>query len=168
MAVEIERRFMVTADGWRRHVVQSSRLSQGYLSSAYERVVRVRLIDDEHGCLTVKGARVADRRPEFEYRIPAEDARFMLRHLCVQPLIEKRRNQLDLAPGSWTVDEFAGDNSGLVLAEVEGPFATCLGRLPDWIGMEVTEDDRYANSSLLAAPYGSWGNGHDAGLRRPG
>src|SRR5947208_7991511 len=121
MAVEIERKFLVAGDEWEKRTVRSRSLVQGYLSAAVACVVRVRLVDGDTGFLTVKGRRVVDRRPEFEYPIPPDDARFMLRHLCTPPLIEKVRHELDLSPGMWTVDVFGGANAGLVLAEIELP-----------------------------------------------
>ena len=92
MAVEIERKYLPRDDRWRAHIARSESFRQGYLSVDPPRTVRVRLIDDRRGFLTVKGSRVGDRRPEFEYDIPAEDARFMLDHLCRKPLIEKIRH----------------------------------------------------------------------------
>jgi adenylate cyclase len=159
MALEIERKFLVTGDAWGSRAVRTRRLVQGYLSTAFECVVRVRLVDDEAAFLTVKGARVVDRRPEFEYRIPPDDARFMLRHLCAPPLVEKVRYELDLAPGAWTVDVFGGANAGLVLAEIELPDDASVPDLPSWLGTEVTQDNRYANSELHEHPYTTWAAG---------
>ncbi|MBT8227796.1 MAG: CYTH domain-containing protein [Dactylosporangium sp.] len=156
MAVEIERKFLLRDDGWRAHIVSSRALRQGYLSVDPPRTVRVRLVDDHQAFLTIKGSRVADRRPEFEYGVPAADARFMLDHLCRRPLIEKVRHHLDLESADWTVDEFSGDNAGLVLAEAELPEGRVLGQLPGWIGQDVTADDRYANAALQVTPFAEW------------
>lgn len=153
MAVEIEHKFLVEGDEWRARIVRSTSLRQGYLSVDPPRTVRVRLVDDDRGYLTVKGTRVGDRRPEFEYDIPADDARSMLDHLCRRPLIEKVRHHLDLQPGDWTVDEFSGANAGLVLAEAELPEGVPLGELPGWVTADVTEDDRYSNAALQVTPY---------------
>lgn len=156
MPVEIERKYLVRDDGWRAEVTGSSSLRQGYLSTAPERTVRVRLVDGRTGYLTIKGKRVGDARPEYEYEIPADDAAFLLDHLCLRPLIEKERHRLGRTPGDWTVDVFTGDNEGLVLAEVELPGGIAAPPAPDWAGTDVTEDDRYANSYLQDHPYRSW------------
>ena len=155
MGVEIEHKFLVASDGWREHIARSQTLRQGYLSVDPGRTVRVRLIDSAQGFITIKGKRSGNRRAEFEYAIPAEDAAELL-ELCLRPLIEKTRHHLALGPGEWTVDEFTGDNDGLVLAEIElGPDES-LGAPPSWLGQDVTEDDRYANANLQVHPYTSW------------
>lgn len=156
VGIEIERKFLVADDAWRDEVVRSEELWQGYLSQTTERVVRVRMIDDLDAFLAVKGQRVGDRRPEFEYRIPPGDATFMLAHLCAQPLIGKVRHHLSRSPGEWIVDEFLLDNSGLVLAEAEYADSSEITDLPNWTAREVTRDDRYANSRLQANPYCRW------------
>ena len=156
MAVEIEHKFLASDDGWRASIVRSGSLRQGYLSVDPPRTVRVRLVDDERGYLTIKGERVGNQRPEFEYEIPASDARTLLDQLCRRPLIEKVRHHLDLSPGDWTVDEFSGANAGLVLIEAELAEGEALGQLPDWVDVDVTTDDRYANSSLQVTPYQQW------------
>ena len=155
MGLEIERKFLVVDDGWRSEVVRSEVLRQGYLCTDAERVVRVRLAGDT-GYLTIKGKRVGDRRAEFEYPIPVDDADFLLTHLCLRPLIGKVRHHLGRSPGDWIVDEFEQENAGLVLAEVEFDDATPVTDLPDWTGTEVTTDDRYGNSNLQAHPYQTW------------
>ncbi len=155
MGVEIEHKFLVVADGWRDNVARSSTLRQGYLCVDPERTVRVRLVDSAHGYITIKGKRSGNRRAEFEYAIAADDATQLL-ELCLRPLIEKTRHHLSLGPGEWTVDEFTGDNDGLVLAEIELAAADTLGELPSWLGEDVTEDDRYANANLQVHPYATW------------
>ena len=156
MGTEIEHKFLVATQGWREHVDGSQTLRQGYLCVDPARTVRVRLVDSAHGFLTIKGTRVGNRRAEFEYEIPAQDAAEMLDHQCLRPLIEKTRHHLSLSPGEWIVDEFTGDNDGLVMAEVELAEGQSLGDLPDWVGEDVTADDRYANANLQLHPYGSW------------
>lgn len=156
MAIERERKFLVSDDSWRREVTRSIEIVQGYLSVSRERIVRVRVVDGAEGRLTVKGVRVHDRRVEFEYPIPVADADAMLQTLCVRPLLEKRRHLLDKrSPGEWVVDEFRGGNGGLVLAEVEFEEEDRL-ELPRWLGAEVTRSDRYANSYLTEHPYTTW------------
>ena len=154
MAQEIERKFLVTGDAWRR-LAKGTVYRQGYLSTVKERTVRVRTVGDK-GYLTVKGLSVGAKRAEFEYEIPVTDADVMLDELCEQPLIEKTRYKIPFDGLIWEVDEFASDNEGLIVAEVELSDEDQEIRLPDWIGEEVTDDLRYYNANLVAHPYKSW------------
>lgn len=156
MGVEIERKFRVRA-GWRPDGA-GEEIAQGYLCSVPERTVRVRLRGGR-GYLTVKGKNGgadAARRAEFEYEIPAADARALLA-LAEPGVIEKERCLVPMADGhTWEVDIFHGENEGLVVAEIElgaedEPFAR-----PDWLADEVTGDARYYNSSLARTPYRLW------------
>lgn len=156
MGVEIERKFRVRA-GWRPDGA-GEEIAQGYLCSVPERTVRVRLRGGR-GYLTVKGKNGgadAARRAEFEYEIPAADARALLA-LAEPGVIEKERCLVPMADGhTWEVDVFHGENEGLVVAEIElgaedEPFAR-----PDWLTDEVTGDARYYNSSLARTPYRLW------------
>lgn len=158
MGREIERKFRV-APGF-TPPGPGAALRQGYLSSAKERVVRVRLERAHHGVdrawLTVKGLTRGASRAEFEYAIPPEDARAML-ELCEPPLLEKRRYRLAGPDGrEWEIDEFAGANEGLVVAEIELEHEDAEFARPDWLGAEVTDDPRYFNSNLLRRPYRDW------------
>jgi adenylate cyclase len=155
VGLEIERKFLVVSSDWRSEVDRAEPLRQGYLSTEASRVVRVR-VAGEQGFLTVKGKRVGDRRAEFEYPIPVEDADAMLEHLCLRPFIAKVRHHLNRRPGDWIVDVFETENDGLILAEVEFSDASPVTDLPDWIGTEVTTDDRYGNSNLQSHPYSTW------------
>lgn len=152
MAIEIERKFLVTGDDWRDS--PAVYYSQGYLSRAKERTVRVRIAGDQ-AFLTVKGVSTGASRVEFEYAIPLEDGREMLA-LCEQPLIEKYRRKLPYAGYVWEVDEFLGDNLGLVIAEIELPSENAQFEKPSWIGEEVTSDPRYFNSALISHPWQKW------------
>lgn len=148
MAIEIERKFLVTGDGWRTAVTRSRKIMQGYLTTGGGGVtVRVRIVDDAHGFLTIKGGGSALARAEFEYEVPIADARQIV-GLSRGGRIEKTRHLLDLPGGEWVVDEFGGRNAGLMLAEVELETANGALSLPDWLGEEVTGDARYYNSSL--------------------
>lgn len=160
MALEIERKFLVVGEDWKKGA--TGRLyRQGYLSLDPERSVRVRLVENE-GWLTVKGASTGGTREEFEYPIPEEDAQRLLDALCHRPLIEKRRYRIRFAEHLWEVDEFFGENQGLVLAEVELREAGERVELPDWVGLEVTDDPRYFNLYLSRHPYATWaGEGAD-------
>ena len=154
MPKEIERKFLVTGDGWRGKSV-GKRYRQGYLSTVKERTVRVRTVDDR-GFITVKGLSVGAARSEYEYDIPAADANEMLDGLCERPLIEKTRYRIPGTGVVWEVDEFAGENRGLIVAEVEVESEDQALTLPEWVGREVTDDPRYYNANLVAQPYSRW------------
>src|ERR1700723_3578792 len=117
MGREIERKFLVTGDGWRKGA-KRSRLTQGYLLAEKKKSVRVRL-EDGRGTVTIKGPSRGAGRAEYEYEIPAADARELLRTLCEKPLIEKTRSRVRFGGLIWEIDEFSGDNEGLIVAEVE-------------------------------------------------
>ena len=153
MAEEIERKFLIANDGWRSG--EGRRYRQGYLSTVKERTVRVRVAGDR-GYLTVKGVTRGATRAEFEYEIPPMDAEQMLDTLCERPLIEKRRYAVQYAGLTWEVDEFFGDNEGLMIAEVELESADQKVTLPPWVGREVTDDPRYYNANLVRHPYRTW------------
>lgn len=153
MAIEIERKFLVSSDGWRS--APAVYFSQGYLSRAKERTVRVRIAGDE-AFLTIKGISSGASRAEFEYAIPLQDARELL-GLCEQPLIEKYRRRIPFAGYVWEVDEFLGASEGLVVAEIELPSEDAPFTKPDWVGEEVTSDPRYFNSALSINPWRNWG-----------
>ena len=154
MPQEIERKYLVKGEDWR---VPGTGVPyrQGYLSTAPERTVRVRLIRDK-GYLTIKGISVGASRAEYEYEIPAGEASEMLDNLCERPLIEKTRYRLEHHGLTWEVDEFDGDNAGLIVAEVELDDEDQAITLPDWVGKEVTGERRYYNASLIAEPYTGW------------
>ncbi len=154
MGKEIERKYLVKGDSWKA-LARGVMYRQGYLSTVKERVVRVRTIDDK-GYLTIKGISKGISRLEFEYEIPLEDANKMLDELCERPLIEKARYKIEYGGLVWEVDEFFGDNEGLILAEVELSDENQHIELPDWIGEEVSGDPRYFNSNLIKHPYKEW------------
>lgn len=156
MGQEIERKFLVVSDEWRTTDPTGRSFRQGYLCVERERTVRVRTVGDQ-GFLTIKGKSTGAVRAEFEYSIDGGEARTMLDTLCLKPLIEKTRYRLPAGGGLWwEVDVFAGDNAGLVVAEIELPEVTQVFARPAWIGTEVTEDPRYFNSNLVLKPYKSW------------
>ncbi|MBP7462657.1 MAG: CYTH domain-containing protein [Candidatus Delongbacteria bacterium] len=154
MGKEIERKFLVKSDAW-KSLATGTYYRQGYLSTIKERVVRVRTIGDK-GFLTIKGITVGVTRSEFEYEIPVEEANLMLDNLCEKPIIEKLRAKIKLDGLVWEVDEFHGENQGLVVAEVELQDENQKLTLPDWIGPEVSGDPRYFNSNLILRPYTHW------------
>ncbi|WP_409028148.1 CYTH domain-containing protein [Janthinobacterium sp. SUN098] len=154
MGVEIERKFLLAGDAW-RGLGQAVLLRQGYLSSARERVVRVR-IEGEQAMLTIKGANVGTTRGEWEYPIPLADAVELLDGLCEQPLIEKYRHRIEHAGMVWEVDEFLGVNAGLLVAEIELASEDQPFEKPEWIGAEVSGDARYYNANLIRHPFSQW------------
>jgi CYTH domain-containing protein len=154
MGQEIERKFLVKTDSWRGQD-QGKRYRQGYLSTVKERTVRVRTAG-EKGFLTIKGVTVGASRPEYEYEIPASDANQILDQLCQQPLIEKTRYRISYAGLVWEVDEFEGENRGLITAEVELKDEKQVVSFPEWVGREVTADPRYFNANLVAKPFTTW------------
>ena len=154
MGTEIERKFLVRDDSF-RSLAQGTRYRQGYLNSVKERVVRVRTIDDK-GFLTIKGITTGATRAEYEYEIPVKEAEAMLDELCEQPLIEKNRYKIAHKGFTWEVDEFFGENQGLILAEVELESEDQPYDKPEWITDEVTGDPKYFNSNLIQNPYKNW------------
>jgi CYTH domain-containing protein len=120
-----------------------------------ERTVRVRTVGDQ-GFLTVKGITVGASRSEYEYEIPVADANEMLDRLCERPLIEKTRYRIPHGGLVWEIDEFEGENRGLVTAEVELKDQQQAVTPPNWVGEEVTGDPRYFNANLVAKPFSSW------------
>ena len=153
MATEIERKFLVTGNTWPKH--NYSDYQQGYLTLDKERTVRVRVAGN-CAYITIKGITISTVRAEYEYTIPVQDAESMLSNLCLQPLIEKRRYRVEHAGMIWEVDVFGGENTGLVVAEIELEDEHQSFEKPDWIGREVTTDKRYYNASLVSEPYNTW------------
>ncbi len=161
MGIEIERKFLVTGDGWRSAAHAVLPMAQGYIndqaamdSGAQKASVRVR-IQGEDAFLNLKSRELGHTRQEFDYPIPVDDARALLA-LCVGGLIDKRRHLVQHQGHLWEVDEFLGDNAGLVVAEIELDHADEAFAKPDWIGAEVTDQARYYNLMLAAHPYRDW------------
>jgi len=155
MGTEIERKFLVTDERWRVDADEGTSYRQGYIAGARRASVRVRLEGDQ-AFLNIKSATLGIRRMEFEYPLPVDDAHTMLESLCDQPLIEKTRYRLQHGSHEWEIDVFAGENLGLVVAEIElGDEAEEFAR-PPWLGEEVSHDPRYYNVSLVEHPYKDW------------
>jgi adenylate cyclase len=154
MAIEIERKFLVEGENWRQLGVPEE-IRQGYLAREPHCVVRVR-VSGGKAWLTVKGRVSGIARPEYEVEIPVGDGREMLEGLCLKPLMEKRRTRIPFGGVIWEVDEFFGENSGLVVAEVELESVDQTVEMPEWVGAEVTGDPRYYNSNLLVHPFRKW------------
>jgi adenylate cyclase len=156
MKQEIERKFLVIGDSWRKEAGAGIFCRQGYISAGPSPVtVRVRLLG-EQGFLTVKGPTQGISRSEMEYEIPAADAKYMLEHLCAGGLVSKVRYILIHKGSRWEIDEFSEDNAGLIVAEIEleredHPFGK-----PVWLGEEVSLDRRYTNAALARHPFARW------------
>ena len=130
---------------------------QGYLISNKQQTVRVR-IGGEKAFLTIKGKTHGISRMEYEYPIPVADATVMLAELCAQPIIEKKRYTINYQGFVWEVDEFFGENEGLLVAEIELEAEGQAFAKPSWVGAEVSSDRRYGNASLVKKPFSTWKN----------
>lgn len=154
MTKEIERKFLVVNFSYREKST-SKRICQGYICAEADRVVRVRIYG-EKAFLTVKNVAIGFARDEFEYEIPVSDAEALLERCCLQPTIEKVRYKLFYKGFWWEIDEFYGENEGLIIAEIELPDVTTAFEKPDFVGEEVTDDHRYYNANLIKKPYNQW------------
>lgn len=168
MGIEIERKFLVTGDGWRAAAHKVVPMAQGYINDqkamdtgAMKASVRVRIAGDE-AFLNLKSRELGHTRQEYDYAIPVDDARGLLA-LCVGGMVDKRRHYVTHEGHLWEVDEFLGDNAGLVVAEIELSSAEETFARPEWIGAEVTDAVRYYNLALATRPYSRWSDGERAG-----
>ena len=155
MGFEIERKFLLRDDGWRKLAASKLTIRQAYLSSNGKNSIRVRIRNDETATLTVKSKPTSLRRLELEYPVPLLEAEAMmaLRHGAV---IEKLRYIVPWDDLQWEIDVFLGENAGLMIAEIELREENQLFRLPDWIGEEITGRPDFYNSSLVLRPYTTW------------
>lgn len=161
MGIEIERKFLPVNDGWRAAAHKVVPMAQGYIndlalvdSGAMQASVRVR-IEGDAAFLNIKSRELGARRQEFEYPVPVAEARALLK-LCVGGLVEKLRHYVEHAGHLWEIDEFLGDNAGLVVAEIELDAADAAFAKPDWAGPEVTHVQRYYNLALASYPFSQW------------
>jgi adenylate cyclase len=154
MAIEIERRYLVVNDSW---IGKAAGIvyRQGYLYFQEDGVVRIRIAGDE-AFLTVKVRKDDFNTLEYEYEIPIEDAEDMLERLCDRPPVEKKRYRISHAGMVWEVDEFSGDNEGLLIAEIELEYEKQMFDIPSWVGREVTGEKKYLNAYLYRNPYKNW------------
>ncbi|QSA98796.1 CYTH domain-containing protein [Methylococcus sp. EFPC2] len=155
MAVEVERKFLLKNDDWRALAREKLPMRQGYLNDEVGCSIRVRTAGDQ-AWLNIKSVTIGARRLEYEYEIPLADGEDLLDSLARKPLIEKVRHFVDFAGHLWEIDEFAGDNAGLIVAEIELDHPDASYERPDWVGEEVTDDIRYYNTSLSKTPYKDW------------
>ncbi|MGQ4583207.1 CYTH domain-containing protein [Lysobacter sp. F60174L2] len=161
MPIEIERKFLVTSDAWRAAAHEVVPMAQGYLNDlaamdvgAMKASVRVRIAGDA-AFLNLKSRELGHTRQEFDYPIPVDDARALLA-LSVGGLVDKRRHYVQFEGHLWEVDEFLGDNAGLVVAEIELADADEAFARPAWLGVEVTDESRYYNLALATRPFAQW------------
>lgn len=156
MSVEIERKYLIKDEKWRESVREAQHITQGYIKSE-DATVRIRCYKDDYtAVITVKGKRDGISRLEFEYTIPFDDAKEMQEKLCQARLVEKTRHLIKYEGMLWELDEFHGDNEGLFIAEIELMDEEQTYQLPDWVGEDVSYDNRYRNSRLCVYPYKDW------------
>ena len=155
MGIEIERKFLVKDDSWRQQADAGTHYRQGYLIGAKQASVRVR-IEGDKAFLNIKSMTLGVTRQEYQYPLPPDEAQEMLDTLCEKPLVEKTRYKIQHGGHEWEIDVFAGDNTGLVVAEVELQSEQEAIELPRWVGVEVSADPRYYNVNLVKHPYSTW------------
>ncbi len=153
VGIEIERKFLVINDAW-RHGAVGEEYCQGYLSQYPNPTIRVRT-QGTKAFLTIKGKATGIARPEFEYEIPFEEAK-ELQTLCITSFVIKTRYKILYEGKTWEVDEFHGENEGLIIAEIELKHPDDSINKPSWIGQEVSHDSRYTNSRLAIHPFRKW------------
>ena len=155
MATEIERKFLVDGDDWRKLASPGAAYRQGYLAMTPSCTIRVRVSEDK-AQLTIKGETIGVSRVEYEYDIPFGDAESILSDLVTGPMVEKTRYEVSFGRHTWEIDVFEGDNAGLVVAEVELHDPDENFARPPWLGREVSHDERYYNARLALHPYKDW------------
>jgi len=167
MGQEKEYKYLVRSEAWRHQAREGVRIRQGYLSTHPDRSVRIR-VSSNQAVVTIKGhnhtsAGEGLNRAEFEYMIPLADAEELLASVCAKPVLEKVRYRVKVDGCEWEIDEFEGENYGLVLAEVEVTADSAAAVVkPEWIGDEVSSDDRYQNANLVDNPFSKWsGSAHN-------
>ncbi len=151
---EIEYKFKVISNDWKKNAT-GVYYKQGYLSLDCGRTVRVRL-EGDNAKLTIKGQKTGPSGEEFEYEIPFEDAVDILENLCFKPMVEKKRYKVNYDGFTWDVDEFLGENKGLVIAEIELERIDQVFNKPAWVGENVTGDPKYKNANLVRNPFKNW------------
>ncbi len=155
MAKEIEHKFLIKNNDWKAEIDKSTKYKQGYMVSDDKKSVRIR-VSDNKAWLNIKSATIGTYRQEFEYQIPLEDGLEILNTLCEKPIIEKTRHLVSYKQHTWEIDVFTGDNTELIVAEVELAEVGEHFEKPSWAGEEVTTDIRYYNNSLCKNPYKNW------------
>lgn len=155
MALEIEHKFLIVNNSWKKNIEKSCEYKQGYLISDKTKSIRIR-ISDQKAWLNIKSATIGTFRNEYEYEIPLNEGIEILNSLCSKPIIEKTRYFVHHKQHLWEIDVFSGDNTGLTVAEIELSKVGESFYKPEWIGEEVTEDLKYYNNNLCKNPYKNW------------
>ena len=155
MATEIERKFLVVGTDWKKASVRKCRMKQGYFAGTGKASVRVR-VEGDIANINIKSATLDITRKEYEIPLPLNDAEEMLDQLCERPCIEKVRHYVPFGKHTWEVDEFSGENAGLIVAEIELQDVNESFEIPPWLGEEVSNDKRYYNVCLVKHPYKNW------------
>ena len=155
MPTEIERKFLLKNENWKSLADKGTRFKQGYLVGGQSASVRVR-IEGDRAFLNIKSSTIDISRKEYQYEIPLAEADELLNTLCEIPLIDKTRFIIKQEPHKWEIDVFDGENQGLVVAEIELHHENESFFKPDWIGKEVSDQQRYYNVCLVKLPYKDW------------
>ncbi|MBN1463476.1 MAG: CYTH domain-containing protein [Paludibacteraceae bacterium] len=154
MAIEIERKFLVNSDDYKQLALPVY-YKQGYLCNSPNTIVRIRIANNK-GYITIKGKTCGISRTEFEYEIPTSEAHQLLSEMSLNKVVEKNRYKIKYAGNIWEIDEFLGENEGLIIAEIELKSENATFDKPSWIGKEVSTDSRYFNSNLSKNPFKNW------------
>lgn len=154
MAIEIERKFLVNSDEYKQLALPVY-YKQGYLCNSPNAIVRIRIANNK-GYITIKGKTCGISRTEFEYEIPTSEAHQLLSEMSLNKVVEKNRYKIKYADNIWEVDEFLGENEGLIVAEIELKSEDATFDKPSWIGKEISTDSRYFNSNLSKNPFKNW------------
>ena len=158
MPTETERKFLLKNDSWRKAAVSCTLIRQAYahFQKNSRMTLRIRMTDDDQAYLTLKGPVSGCSRPDFEYPVPFREAQEILKVFCESGRVEKYRYQVPFGSHVWEVDEFLGDNAGLIMAEIELSSPNEEFERPGWLGREVTGEVRFYNSHLLEYPFRDW------------
>ncbi len=162
MPQEIERKYLLSSNAWKALSHQSIRMHQGYLCNNSQSSVRIR-IENQAANINIKSMTVGISRAEYEYSIPVEEAKELLDTLCKKPQVQKTRYLVSHSGKLWEIDEFKGDNKGLIVAEIELESEDEVIELPEWVGKEVSHHERYYNMRLAEYPYSQWSDNEKLG-----
>jgi len=155
MGIEIERKYLLKDDRWRDEIVTSEVIEQAYLCGTNSLALRI-LITGNKALLGLKSSQNGIHRHEYEYAVPLSDAESMIQNICTEPPLRKTRHRIYRGELCWEIDEFSGDNQGLIVAEIELDNVNQVFEKPEWLGDEISTDTRYYNNNLFAHPYKNW------------
>ena len=155
MGTEIEKKYLIVNDDWRKESDEGTYMVQGYMGTNEKSSIRIR-IHGETANLNIKSSTIGITRSEYDYPVPIDEAKEILETLCDRPYVEKTRYHVMYEGHEWEIDVFAGDNDGLIVAEIELGSVDEEFKLPDWIGEDVSDDPRYYNVCLVTHPYKDW------------